>query len=194
MRSIRLDSTGTIRCVLLAACFLAAGWVNAETLAGKVVGVADGDTITVLDAAHEQHKIRLAGIDAPEKAQPFGQRSKAQMSDLVFGKPVAVEWSKRDRYQRIIGKVLVADRDAGLALVSAGLAWHYKQYQKEQTTDDQVRYAAAEDTARARRAGLWADPNPVPPWEWRAAKRQSPSGASEPSPTPTPAEVQKGRL
>ena len=183
-----------VEALLLAACFLSAGWANAETLAGKVVGVADGDTITVLDAAHEQHKIRLAGIDAPEKAQPFGQRAKAQMSDMVFGKPVAVEWSKRDRYQRIIGKVLVADRDAGLALVSAGLAWHYKQYQKEQTIDDQVRYAAAEDAARARHAGLWADPNPVPPWEWRAAKRQSPSGASEASPTPTPAEVQKGRL
>lgn len=182
------------KALLLAAWFLAAPWANAETLTGKVVGVTDGDTITVLDAVNDQHKIRLGGIDAPEKAQPFGQRAKAQMSDLVFGKPVTVEWSKRDRYQRIIGKVLVSNRDAGLSLVSSGLAWHYKQYQKEQTPDDQVRYAAAEDAARARRAGLWADPNPVPPWEWRAAKRQGHFAASEASATPTPAEFEKGRL
>lgn len=186
-----LDPIATFRLALVAAWLFSAGLASAETLTGKVIGVTDGDTITVLDAAHEQHKIRLAGIDAPEKAQPFGQRSKAQMSDLVFDKPVTVEWSKHDRYQRIIGKVLVADRDAGLALVSAGLAWHYKRYQKEQTPDDQARYAAAEDAARARRAGLWVDANPVPPWDWRAARRYSPSGTS---PTPTPAEVQKGRL
>lgn len=160
-----------IRMILAAAWLISTGLVSAETLAGQVVGVTDGDTITVLDALHEPHKIRLAGIDAPETAQPYGQRSKAQMSDLVFGKLVTVEWSKRDRYQRIIGKVLVADQDAGLSLVSFGLAWHYKHYQKEQSSYDQAQYANAENAAKARRSGLWEDAHPVPPWEWRAIKR-----------------------
>ena len=84
---------------------------NAETITGRVVGVADGDTITVLDSDNVQHKIRLAGIDAPEKKQAFGTRSKESMSDLAFGKALDVETSKRDRYGRQIGKVLVYGRD-----------------------------------------------------------------------------------
>lgn len=90
---------------LLLAC--AATGASADTIVGRVVGVADGDTITVLDAEKVQHKVRVAGIDAPEKKQAFGQRSKASMSDLVFGKDVTVLTSKRDRYGRIIGKVMV---------------------------------------------------------------------------------------
>ncbi|HAY26727.1 MAG TPA: hypothetical protein DIT03_13425 [Candidatus Accumulibacter sp.] len=82
---------------------------NTQTLTGTVVSVADGDTITVLDAHHEQHKIRVAGIDAPEKSQPFGQRSKESLSAMVFGKELDVQWHKHDRYQRIVGKVMVAD-------------------------------------------------------------------------------------
>ena len=113
---------------LLLMLSIAAG---AETLTGTVVGVADGDTVTVLDANRKQHKIRLAGIDAPEKAQPFGQRSKQSMSALVFGKEVDVQWEKRDRYKRIVGKVMVQPTDcstcpktldAGLAQITAGLA------------------------------------------------------------------------
>ena len=93
---------------------------------GKVVSVADGDTITVLDDTKVQHKIRLAGIDAPERKQPFGQRAKEQLSDLVFGKTVQVETEKVDRYGRQIGKVLIDGRDANLAMVTSGMAWHYK--------------------------------------------------------------------
>lgn len=143
----------------------------ADTITGKVVGISDGDTITVLSHQNEQFKIRLSGIDAPEKAQAFGQRSKEKMSDLVFDKPVTVEWSKRDRYQRIIGKVIVANQDAGLALISSGLAWHYKKYEKEQAASDRERYATAEETARLKRVGLWSDADPVPPWEWRTGMR-----------------------
>ena len=84
---------------------------RADTLSGTVVGVSDGDTITVLDADREQHKVRVAGIDAPEKSQPFGQRSKESLSRLLYGKDVDVDWRKRDRYQRIVGKVAVADPD-----------------------------------------------------------------------------------
>ena len=154
-----------------------------ETLSGTVVGVADGDTITVLDANREQHKIRLGAIDAPEKAQPFGQRSKEFMSAMVFGKDVDVQWQKHDRYQRIVGKVMVADPncrtsycpktlDAGLAQITVGLAWWYQKYAKEQSPEDAGRYEFAEHEARAKRAGLWADGNPVPPWDWRKQARQ----------------------
>jgi endonuclease YncB( thermonuclease family) len=91
--------------------FMPLGAAHADTLTGRVVGVTDGDTITVLDANRQQHKIRLGGIDAPEKAQPFGQRSKENLSRLVFNKEVQVDWTKRDRYQRIVGKVWVQPSD-----------------------------------------------------------------------------------
>ena len=161
------------RYLLLAALLCAAVSGYAETLTGKVVGVSDGDTIIILSPQTEQHKIRVATIDAPEKAQPYGQRAKQQMSDLVFGQMASVEWNKRDRYRRIIGKVIVSDQDAGLALLTAGLAWHYRKYQAEQSPEDRERYAEAEAAAREKRLGLWADVNPVHPWEWRAKKRES---------------------
>ena len=100
----------------------------AATLVGRVVGVADGDTVTVLDSANQQFKIRLAGIDAPEKRQAFGQRSKQSLSVMVMGRDVRVEYQGRDRYGRIVGKVLVEGMDARLAQVRSGMAWHYKKY------------------------------------------------------------------
>jgi endonuclease YncB( thermonuclease family) len=130
-----------------------------------VVGIAAGDTITVLDSTNGQHKVRLAGIDAPEKAQPFGSRSKANLSGLVYGKTVTVEYVKFDRYQRMVGKVLVDGRDACLGQIKAGLAWWYRKYAREQSTEDQRDYEAAEGEAQAAGRGLWADSNPVPPWE-----------------------------
>lgn len=154
---------------LLITLLTPAAW--AQILTGRVVGVTDGDTITVLDDQRVQHKIRLAGIDAPEKSQAFGQRSKTFLSSLVFSKPVVVETQKTDRYGRTVGKVLVGDRDANLALVVAGLAWHYKKYETEQSASDRMIYASAEQDARAARQGLWADPSAKPPWEWRAQKR-----------------------
>lgn len=157
---------------------IAAGSAGAETIIGTVVGVTDGDTVTVLDAEKVQHKIRIAGIDAPEKAQPFGQRSKASMSSLVFGKPVEVVAGKRDRYGRTVGKVLVADPgcqpspcaktlDAGHALITMGLAWWYRKYAREQSASDANLYELAESEAQAHRVGLWADAHPTPPWDWR---------------------------
>lgn len=125
----------------------------ADTITGRVVGVADGDTITVLDASRQERNVRLDGIDAPEKAQPFGQRSKQSLSDLVYGKAVEVDTHKRDRYGRQVGKVLLQGKDVNLEQVSRGLAWHYKAYAHEQTAQDQERYAAAEDAAREARRG-----------------------------------------
>lgn len=148
---------------------------------GVVVGVTDGDTVTVLDADKNQHKVRVAGIDAPEKAQPFGQRAKEQMSALVFRKEVRIEGDKRDRYGRTVAKVWVSPPDcsrcpktldAGLAMLTTGLAWHYKKYQNEQSTEDRERYAFAESEAKSKRAGLWSMTDPIPPWDWRKLKQK----------------------
>jgi len=140
---------------------------HADALTGKVVGVADGDTITVLDDTNTQHKIRLSGIDAPEKKQPFGQRSKQSLSDMVFDKEVTVATTKRDKYKREVGKVLVGGIDANLEQVKRGMAWHYKAYEREQPAIDRKVYADAENESRAARRGLWADADPMPPWDYR---------------------------
>ena len=144
----------------------------AHTLTGEVVGIADGDTLTLLDTTKTQHKIRLAGIDAPEKIQAFGERSKQNLAGLVFRKQVTVEWSKLDRYGRVIGKVLLESEDMCLAQVRAGLAWHYKAYEREQSRVDRERYAQAEDEARQSRRGLWRDPSPTPPWDFRHSRKK----------------------
>jgi endonuclease YncB( thermonuclease family) len=143
---------------------------SANNLVGQVVAIADGDTITVLDREKRQHKIRLAGIDAPEKRQPYGTRSREHLAALAFRQEVDVEFRKTDRYGRIVGKVLVANVDAGLSQVEAGMAWHYRAYAREQSRLDREAYAAAEDEARAAGRGLWADRTPQPPWEFRHRK------------------------
>lgn len=163
---------GLVILTLLAGVSLA----QADTLVGEVIGLADGDTVTVLDAQKTQHKIRLAGIDAPEKGMPWGQKSKEALSDRVFRRTVTVEWHKQDRYGRLIGKILVDGQDANLAQVEAGMAWHYKEYAQEQTPDDRSLYAQAELDARAARRGLWAEPDPIPPWAWRKMKREARTG------------------
>lgn len=154
----------------LCAALLVGIQATAGTIEGRVVAVADGDTITVLDSTNTQHKIRLAGIDAPEKKQPYGQRSKQSLSDLVFEKAVVVETDKRDKYSREVGKVLVVGMDANLEQVIRGMAWHYKAYEREQSPNDRKLYAAGESEARAARRGLWADAEPLPPWDFRHNK------------------------
>lgn len=144
----------------------------AEPYSARVIGIKDGDTITVLDASKTQHVIRLMGIDAPEKKQAYGSKAKETLSDLIYGQDVLVDTKKLDRYGREIGKITVAGRDANLAMISAGMAWHYKQYEREQLVLDRVTYAEAEIDARRDRLGLWRDAEPVAPWEWRHAKRQ----------------------
>jgi endonuclease YncB( thermonuclease family) len=152
---------------LLLVLLLAASLARAELLQGKVVAIADGDTLTVLDAAKNQHKIRLSGIDAPEKRQPFGSRSKENLSRLAFDKEVMVDWQKRDRFNRIVGKVLVNGQDVNIEQIKAGVAWHFKRYEGEQPLADRLAYAQAESEARASRRGIWREPQPVAPWEFR---------------------------
>lgn len=152
-------------------CALALIWVSISAsggeIIGRVVGVSDGDTITLLVDGHENVKVRLAGIDAPEKAQPYGAASKKNLSEHVFGKSVTVEWNKKDKYGRVLGRVLVDGTDVCLEQVKAGLAWHYKQFAKEQAEILRASYAEAEQQAHARKTGLWSMPNPTPPWEFR---------------------------
>ena len=131
----------------------------------KVVGVHDGDTITGLDENQKQFKIRLDAIDAPELGMPFGQASRKALSEKVFGKQVEVIVKTKDRYGRTVGHVLLDKRDMNLEMLEEGMAWHYAHY------DHNKRLADAEQEARGNRLGLWQDPNPVAPWDWRASGR-----------------------
>jgi len=147
---------------------------------GKVVKVADGDTITVLDKDNKQHRIRFQGIDAPESKQAFGQVSKENLSKMVFGKQVTVLYSKMDKYRRVVGKVLVDGKDVNIEQLKAGLAWHYKKYQDEQPAEDRVSYARAEEDARAAKRGLWQDPNPINPSDFRVEAKEERAGPMPP--------------
>lgn len=140
---------------------------HADQIKGIVVGISDGDTITVLDHNRQQHKIRLKGIDAPESHQPFGQKSKSNLSAMVFNRDVTAECGKQDKYKRQICKIVVNGMDANLEQVKAGMAWWYRDYAREQSPQDREDYEIAEFNAKVRRLGLWSDTNPVPPWEWR---------------------------
>jgi len=144
---------------------------SADSLTGKVVKITDGDTLYVLDANYKDHKIRLAGIDAPERRQAYGLASRKHLLSIVAGKQVRVEYQKRDRYGRIVGKVLLDGIDVCLEQVKVGFAWHYKKYQHEQSAEDRELYADAENKARNERLGLWRENNPNPPWEFRRLQR-----------------------
>ena len=133
-------------------------------LSGKVVGVHDGDTITLLTTDKTQVKVRLEGIDVPELNQDFGNAAKKALSELVFGQQVVVHQKGLDRYKRTLGRVFVGATDANLEVVRLGLAWRYDKYSNE------AALLRAQNEARDARRGLWAAPNPIPPWEWRKAK------------------------
>lgn len=145
----------------------------AETLTGKVVSIADGDTVTILDRDNHQHRIRLAGIDAPERRQPFYEASKQNLARLAFGRVATIEWRKHDRYRRIVGNVWVDGEDVGLLQVRSGLAWWYRDYARDQTPMDRKLYEAAELDARHLRLGLWRDDTPLEPKLRRRASRSN---------------------
>lgn len=149
---------------------------SAATIDGKAIKVTDGDTITILDANRVQHRIRINGIDAPENAQPFGERSRQNLVRLVAGNAVSADCHKADRYGRQVCKVWAptpdcpdCDKtlDVGHAQIAAGMAWWYRQYANEQSAGDRGRYQTAELEARAQAIGLWRDLNPIAPWDWR---------------------------
>jgi endonuclease YncB( thermonuclease family) len=139
----------------------------AEFLEGRVVGVHDGDTVTLLIPGNKQVKIRLAQIDAPESDQAFGQRSKQSLSDMVFNKNIRVEKDTIDKYGRTVGTILVDGLDANREQVKRGMAWVYRQYLHDQSL------LQVEDEAQRAKAGLWSDSNPMPPWEYRHGGKNS---------------------
>src|SRR5438105_4120602 len=132
---------------------------------GRVVGVTNGDTIKVMHNGKAE-KIRLHGIDCPEKGQAFGTKAKQFTSEMVFGKDVTVHVTDTDKYGRTVADVILPDgRVLNRELVAAGLAWWYKRYSQDKSLGQLEVYS------RAARRGLWADPNPVPPWEWRKLRK-----------------------
>jgi len=139
--------------------------LRAPAFEAKVIGVADGDTVTVLTADKQQIKIRLAGIDAPESSQAFGTRAKQALAEKVGGKTIEVVQQSKDRYGRTVADLYVEGRWINLELVAEGWAWHYRQYSKDQ------RLADAEAAARQAGLGLWAEKDPVPPWGFRRGDR-----------------------
>ena len=149
----------TIVIVLLALAVSFSAWAD---FTGRVVGVADGDSITVL-RNREQVKVRLADIDAPERAQPFGNQSRQALEALVKGQEVRVVERGRDRFHRILGKVYRGELDVNAQQVRQGMAWVLRQYARN------AALASIEAEAREQKRGLWRESEPVPPWEWRKA-------------------------
>lgn len=150
--------------------FLACACSRGEAADGRVVGVRDGDSMVVLRGGIGV-EVRLEGIDCPELAQKFGRAAKRFTADLVFGKQVRLVGKGRDRYDRELAEVFLADgRSLNRALVEAGLAWWYRNYSTDATLE------ALERTARRQRRGLWADPEPVPPWDFRASDQRRTGG------------------
>lgn len=147
----------------LAAC--AAEW------AGTVVGIADGDTLTLLDLGKTARRIRIDGIDAPERKQAYGQRARESLADLAQGRSAWAECSKSDRYGRAVCRVLVDGVDVGLEQLRRGLAWHYTKYAHEQSPQARLDYARAQQEARSSRTGLWSNDAPTPPWDHRREQR-----------------------
>ena len=148
----------------MVAGLLACGAVHARgvdrTIAGEVVGIADGDTLTVL-AGRQEIRVRLSEIDAPERRQAFGTVARQHLAKLCFRKQAVVKAESTDRYGRVVGRVACAGVDANAAMVRAGLAWAYTRYMRD------PRIAILEREARAARRGLWRDPAPIPPWAFR---------------------------
>ena len=151
----------------------------AQDISGRVVKITDGDTLTIAVVKHSlttgptgkesltvQVKVRLEGIDAPESKQPFGSKSKDFLGSFCFGKDAQVNTTGKDRYGRTLGEVFVDGKSANKALLSAGLAWHYKEYSKDQEL------SRLEREARLAGVGLWSQANPIPPWDWRKTERQ----------------------
>lgn len=152
--------------VFLLIIFFFPSIVNSQ-LRGRVTGITDGDTFTILDSTKNQIKIRLHGIDCPERNQPYSNTSKKYLSELIYLKEVSILTSGTDRYGRIIGITMLGKLVINEKMISAGLAWHYKKY------DNRSSWAKLEEEARTKRIGLWKDESPVPPWEWRKLKKKS---------------------
>lgn len=147
---------------------------NTGELVAQVQKVADGDTVTLRDAQHQTHRVRLAFIDAPEKKQPYGEAARQNLAKIVLNQQVKVKIIERDHYGRIVGQIQAQGLDVNYQMIQSGLAWHYTQYSKAQNRSEFDAYSAAQQEAQVQRLGLWAQgKNAQAPWEFRKAQRQS---------------------
>ena len=151
---------------------------SAEDFTGIVTRVLDGDTIEIQTESNEI-RIRMAGIDAPERDQPYGRLSKESLEEQILGKRVTVLYMKSDRYGRVLGKIISDSRDINLMQVQQGMAWWYEYYKRDQSIPDIAAYSAAELEARRRKVGLWSEKKPINPYDWRSGKR-APASIMEP--------------
>lgn len=140
---------------------------HAEVISGRVVAISDGNTLMLLDVTNRRHKIRLAGIDAPELTQDFGQKARTNLSALAFNQQAEADCREFDRHQRELCIVTVNGKDIGLEQVRNGMAWLYPKYAVDQTPQGRADYEQAEFRAKIHRFGLWNSKNPTPPWDWR---------------------------
>jgi endonuclease YncB( thermonuclease family) len=162
-----------IRTLLISLVLFASTAINAGPLTpGLVVAISDGDTITLLTEDKRQIKIRLVGIDTPEKKQAFGTKARDHLASRIFKHDVEVDLRKQDQYGRHLGVIYIGGVDINQSMIQDGYAWFYKHYAKEQPKEEALRYAKAEADARSKQRGLWADPNPVPPWEFRKEAKE----------------------
>ena len=132
-----------------------------------VVGISDGDSIVVVDENKKRERVRLATIDAPENGQAFGKASKQSLSQMIYKKHVQVIVKNRDRYGRMVGEVYIGELNANVEQLRRGMAWHYRRHAGEQSRADRILYEEVERSARKRKAGLWKDKDPTPPWDYR---------------------------
>lgn len=170
---------------LVLAVFLARGWVGdrgerndassvpatevaLQPLVVETVRVLDGDSVIVADREGRRLEVRIHGIDAPERRQPYSDVSRRNLDRMLRKKQITMIPRDRDRYERVVAKLVVGDRDVGLEQIRDGLAWHYRRYQDEQPPEERSAYSQAERRARENRTGLWKDPEPVAPWEHRS--------------------------
>ena len=146
---------------------------------GRLQHLSDGDSFIVRAEDGRRISVRLSAIDAPEKVQPHGDVSRRALLALLDNKPLTIIPVKQDPYGRTVARVLVDDRDVGLEQVKAGMAWHYKRYESEQSARDRRDYTHAEQRAREAAVGLWAQPDPMPPWKFREQQRRKQQGATD---------------
>lgn len=139
--------------------------VYCKTITGKIIGVSDGDTVTLLDSTNTRHRIRLDAIDAPESGQAYGKKSKQYLSDLIFGKVVSIEYKKKDQYGRILGTIYYGGKNINEEMIRSGYAWRY-YYNKSE------RLLELQNEARYARFGLWQDKNPIDPYQFRKDRKR----------------------
>jgi endonuclease YncB( thermonuclease family) len=192
--SLRAASRTSARVVSLAfAALLAAAAPTVATareapapIEGAALDVQDGDSFLMRADDGRRVRVRVNGIDAPEKHQPWADASRRHLGELLRGRRIRLEPVKQDVFDRTVARVVVVDadppeRDAGLAQVEAGLAWHFKRYRSDQTDEGFARYARAERDAQARGLGLWRDATPEAPWDFRARQRREQAAEAVPS-------------